>query len=194
MKDEAAVFERDRYLVIPKLLEKPSLTRFYRYVCKAVEAPHGGLVDCLVPEAPFAYGDFITDGLMVSLQRRIEEASGLTLFPTYSYCRVYKHGDQLPRHRDRPACELSISLCLRCDPKKPWPLWIEGPQGASSIILQPGDAVLYRGIECFHWREVFDGEHQAHLFFHYVDQYGPNAQWKFDKRAALGDPLVITQQ
>jgi hypothetical protein len=24
---------------------------------------------------------------------------------------------------------------------------------------------------------------------HYVDQNGPYAEWKFDKRAALGDPV-----
>jgi hypothetical protein len=188
MKEAAAVFERDGYLVMPALLEESSLTRFYRYVCKAVESPRPGFADCLVPDAPFAYGDFITDGLMVRLQPRIEETARRRLFPTYSYCRVYRQGDQLPRHKDRPACEFSISLCLACDPSNPWPLWIEGPRGASSIIMKPGDAVLYRGVDCPHWRDVFEGEHQAHLFFHYVDQNGPYAQWKFDGRAELGDP------
>jgi hypothetical protein len=191
MKDAAAKFERDRYLVIRALLEKSSLKRFYRYVCKAVDSGTAALVDSLLPDTPFAYGDFITDGLMASLLPRIEASSGLTLFPTYSYCRVYRHGDVLPRHTDRPACELSISLCLGFESNNPWPFWIEGPRGASSIILSPGDAVLYRGRECPHWRETFNGERQTQLFLHYVDQNGPFAQWKFDKRAALGDPPVV---
>lgn len=190
MKDAVGQFERDRYLVIRALLKKPAVKRFYDYVCKAAETGTPGLVDYLMPEAPFAYGDFMTDALMVSLQPRIEAASGLTLFPTYSYCRLYKHGDVLPRHTDRPACELSISVCLGSEPNEPWPLWIEGPRGPSAIVLRPGDAVLYRGRECAHWREAFAGQHQAQLFVHYVDQNGPYAEWKFDKRAALGDPVA----
>jgi hypothetical protein len=190
MNDASADFERNRYVVLRSILKKSSVKRFYDYVCKAVDAGTEGLVDSLLPETPFSYGDFITDALMASLLPRIEEASGLALFPTYSYCRVYKNGDVLRRHTDRPACELSLSLCLGFAPNQPWPLWIETPRGASSIILNPGDAVLYRGTECPHWRDVFSGEHQAQLFLHYVNRNGPNAQWKFDKRAALGDPAV----
>jgi hypothetical protein len=192
LKDTAAIFERDRYLVVRRFLNKALLGRFYGYVRKAAEAGTIGMEDTLVPDTPFAYGDFLTDGLMVSLLPRIEELTGLKLFPTYSYCRLYKHRDVLKRHHDRPACEVSVSLCLGFEATKPWPFWIEGPGGPSSIILSPGDAVLYRGIECTHWREAFDGEHQAQLFLHYVEQNGPNAEWKLDKREALGDPRTVS--
>jgi hypothetical protein len=191
MNKAAANFERDRYLVLPALLNKSLLKRFYSYVCEAVESDKGGLQDHQLPDTPFAYGDFITDGLMAGLLPQIEKSSGLKLFPTYSYCRVYKHGDVLSRHTDRVSCEVSISICLGYKPNKPWPFWIEGPKGPSSIILKPGDAVLYRGIECPHWREAFAGEYQAQIFLHYVDQNGPYADWKFDKRAALGDRPAI---
>lgn len=188
MQNTAANFTRDRYLIVRSLLNQSSLGRFYNYVCKAAETGTPNMVDLLVPDTPFAYGDFVTDGLMVSLLPRVEEFSGLSLFPTYSYCRTYKSGDVLPKHRDRRSCEISVSLCLGFEAKEPWPLWIEGPQGTSSIILSPGDAVLYRGIECWHWREAFEGRLQAQLFMHYVEQTGPNAEWKFDKREAVGDP------
>jgi len=37
--------------------------------------------------------------------------------------------------------------------------------------------MLCRGIECTHWREVFDGDHAVQAFFHYVDRNGPYAEW-----------------
>jgi len=119
----AAVFERDRYVVLPSLLKQPSLTKLYHYACKvsellAVLSPG----DDQVVGTPRAYGDFMMDGLLGDLLPEIERASGLALFPTYSYFRVYKHGDTLAKHTDRPACEISVTLCLGFEGEKPWPI------------------------------------------------------------------------
>jgi PKHD-type hydroxylase len=58
---------------------------------------------------------------------------------------------------------------------------------ASKIIMEVGDAVVYRGMEKQHWREKYtEGKWQAQVFLHYVDQDGPHAEWKYDKRSALG--------
>lgn len=191
----AAVFERDRYVVLPSLLEQPSLSQFYRYARKCAELDLMVSGDDQVEGTPRAYADFMMDGLLDSLQPEIEAACGFALFPTYSYLRVYKHGDALARHTDRPSCEISVSLCLGFEEEKSWPIWIEGPQGASSVDLKPGDALLYRGIECPHWREAFDGNCHAQVFLHYVDQNGPNVEWKLDKRVATAvfEPSRLTK-
>lgn len=190
----AAVFERDRYVVLPSLLKQPSLGQFYRYACKSADSVRMISGDVQVEGTPSAYGDFMMDGLLNSLQREIEAASGLSLFPTYSYFRVYKRGDTLAKHSDRPACEVSVSLCLGFEKAKSWPIWIEGPQGTSCIELGPGDALLYRGIECPHWRPAFDGNRHAQLFLHYVDQNGPTAEWKFDKRVSTAVLRPVVSQ
>ena len=132
-----------------------------------------------------APGDFFMDGLLMDLLPSAEEVSRLKLFPTYSYFRVYKRGDVLAKHTDRPSCEISLTLCLGYEAERPWPIFVEGPEGASSIELAPGDALFYRGIDCPHWREALDGEYTAQVFLHYVDQSGPYAEWKYDKRPAL---------
>lgn len=49
------------------------------------------------------------DGFLVDLLPRAEELSGLKLFPTYSYFRVYHRGHVLPKHTNRQACEISLS-------------------------------------------------------------------------------------
>jgi hypothetical protein len=56
---------------------------------------------------------------------------------------------------------------------------------AAAIDLAPGDAAVYRGIDCYHWREPFEGAEAAQVFLHYVDRDGPHASWKLDRRAHL---------
>jgi hypothetical protein len=181
MIDFPSIFERDRYLVLSCLLKEPDLTQFYRHARKKVESGRMEPGDEQVPGTACSYGDLFMDGLLNTLLPKIEEASGLSLLPTYSYFRVYKRGDTLARHVDRPSCEISVSLCLGFEKGKAWPIWIEAPGGAVSVSLEAGDALLYRGIECPHWREAFEGGCQAQVFLHYVNRNGPCAEWKFDK-------------
>jgi hypothetical protein len=182
----AARLSRDGYVVVRSLLEEPRLSLLRRYAVLRARKGTMQAGDGQVIDTPAAYGDLFMDGLLEDLLPRIERASGLRLFPTYSYFRVYKRGDVLARHRDRAACEISVTLALGYEPARPWPLWIEGTRGAASVRLAPGDALLYRGIERAHWRDAFAGNRCVQVFLHYVDRDGPNAGWRFDKRPALG--------
>ena len=77
------------------------------------------------------------------------------------------------------------------EPDEPWPLFLrDHDNNVFGARLQPGDALLYRGIELAHWREAYPGERMAQVFLHYVDRNGPNADQKFDGRAGLGLPGV----
>ena len=53
------------------------------------------------------------------------------------------------------------------------------------MTLGPGDAIIYRGIECAHWRDALEGQEAVQAFLFYVDQNGPHAEFKFDKRKNL---------
>ena len=142
--------------------------------------------DTRVPQTPAAYSDPHMEALLAQLLPTVEQFAGVALFPTYSYFRVYKHGDRLPRHHDRAACEFTVSLNLGCQASEPWPLWIETRNGAAKIEMHGADAVLYRGIECAHWRDPFEGDYAAQVFLHYVAQNGANSAWRYDKRSRLG--------
>ena len=193
MINSPSIFERDRYLVLPSLLKEPELSQFYRHARNQARLGRLFSGDDQVPGTPCSYGDLLMDGLLNTLLPDIEKASGLKLLPTYSYFRVYKKGDSLERHVDRPSCEISVSLCLGFEDGESWPIWIEVPRGAISVSLNPGDALLYRGIECPHWREAFEGNCQAQVFLHYVDQDGPCAEWKFDKGRSTAGLQSIPQ-
>jgi hypothetical protein len=142
------------------------------------------------PKSHAIHGAFIFDKLLEDLLPHFEQASGLKLYPTYSYARLYtEHGEELKNHRDRPACEISATLTLGFDGDV-WSIYMganEDKSEASKIDMAIGDAVMYRGCDIWHWREpYFEGKWQAQVFLHYVDANGPHAEWKYDKREYLG--------
>jgi len=82
----------------------------------------------------------------------------------------------------------SVTLNLGQAPDEPWPIYVERDAGTYEARLAPGDALLYRGCDCFHWREPYEGTRLAQAFLHYVDRNGPHAAEKFDRRRTLMRP------
>jgi hypothetical protein len=116
----------------------------------------------------------------------MEDITEKSLFPTYSYARIYYHESELKKHKDRPACEYSASICLENDSIVEWPLYIIDKDNIEHQVIQnPGDAVIYKGCEQVHWRDKFHGTSHSQVFLHYVDQNGSYSEWKYDKRSSL---------
>ena len=135
------------------------------------------------------YADPLMESLLIQLQHIIEINSGLKLYPTYSYYRVYRPGAILKIHKDRPSCEISATLSLGFDYKNDslykWPIYMDG----TPCVLEPGDLVIYRGCDLDHWREKFtapEDSFHSQVFLHYVDAQGPYNDFKFDERPYVG--------
>jgi hypothetical protein len=138
------------------------------------------------PLSDAAYGDPVFDDVLQQLLKPMSEISGKRLLPTYSYARMYRKGEVLAKHRDRPACEISATLTLGTD--KDWGIYfsVAEIENAEPVYLQPGELCVYKGTELYHWRDAFEGEWQAQVFLHYVDADGPYAEEKFDRRDVIG--------
>ncbi len=187
----AAQFAARRYVVIPELVAQAEAKRLADHLDQINAQGRMSLADPQVPQTPCAYGDYTLEHLMLTLGPWLEFYTGLQLYPTYSFARIYKKSDELTAHRDREACEVSISLNLGQEPDVPWPLWLRDTDGkAFAAILRPGDALVYRGIELEHWREPYTGEKLSQVFLHYVDRHGPHANQKLDRRPAIATPPV----
>ena len=158
-----------------------------------------------VPNTYSHYADMVMETLMMKVLPRMEKETGLRLLPTYSYARIYKNGDILKRHKDRPSCEISTTLNLGGDP---WAIFIDGsgsdnvideyknimkpnaPKG-TKIILDVGDMLVYSGCELEHWREPFEGNVCGQVFLHYNHIDGQFASKNiFDGRPMLGVPKM----
>tara|TARA_R100001443_G_scaffold109377_1_gene120613 strand:- start:647 stop:1468 length:822 start_codon:yes stop_codon:yes gene_type:complete len=112
------------------------------------------------------------------------------LHPNYSYCRIYRTGNELKKHKDRSACEISVTLCLGYENgDKPWDIFM-GEDESNPITLQQGDAIIYRGCDVTHWRHAYEGVQQAQVFMHYNDKNGPlyKPDMGYDERPCLAVP------
>lgn len=151
------------------------------------EKQHTPIDQALVAEAHSKYADPAMETLLLHLHASVEQAVGLTLWPTYSYYRVYRHGDELAAHTDRPSCEISATVCINFnyEAKDAWPIRMQD----SEIQLQPGDMAIYRGCEILHQRNKLniDPDHwHVQAFIHYVDVNGPYSAYKWDGRPSVG--------
>lgn len=108
------------------------------------------------------------------LRRRICDVMGLAhddLMPSCIYALRYLPDSELRWHRDRPACELSMSVTVD-DGGVPWPTHIK-PQGdrdnAVQLVGAPGDGTFYHGLDT-HGRKARPADQPAFttVLFHYV--------------------------
>jgi hypothetical protein len=148
------------------------------------EDVYGTFTDAQAPGDYSKYGDLVFDTLLARKLPEMEILTGKKLIPTYSYHRLYTQGTELKRHKDRPSCEISTTLCLGYDvsnvdlekyPDWDWPMFVgpktgeEGTEGMP-IHMKPGDMIIYRGCELEHWREPYWGKNHAQVFLHYNER------------------------
>jgi hypothetical protein len=112
------------------------------------------------------------------IQSKVEDFFKVKLVPTYNYCRIYHIGGILPKHRDRPSCEYSVTVNLKQEGNGIWPIFMDG----ESVDLSPSDGGAYKGCEVSHWREENDIGKCHQIFFHFVEENGPNYKWAYDKK------------
>lgn len=125
----------------------------------------------------------------------IGELTGADILPSYDYFRIYQKDDICRVHSDRPSCEHSVSLTLASSDGLPWPLQIGservknespcvedfGDEPFVAVDMEPGDAVLYRGIDLRHGRtQPNPNQWSAHLFLFWVERGGIFEQHAFD--------------
>ena len=180
-------FKDNGYVHLKNALDEDSCNVLVNELRSLVEKQKT-IKDSQCPLSEAIHGAEVFDNLLEAMLPYFEEKSGLKLYPTYSYARLYAPNDELKVHRDRPSCEISATLTLGWEGDQ-WSIYMgdsEDKSNASKINMDVGDAVLYRGCDKWHWRDQFKGKWQAQVFLHYVDQNGPHKEWKYDKRESLG--------
>jgi hypothetical protein len=214
----AKYFKENNYLVLKNFIDvnmagliyqyclvKAQRTDFMTLYAKDAYRPEwdGRFGDEQAPISYNCYADPFMDTILGASTKNISRYVGEDLIPTYSYWRLYQQGEILARHRDRESCEISATLCLgyntsNLDPNEHsdynWPMFVEtkdNPDGIP-INLEPGDLILYKGVEVEHWRERFIGLNHAQVFLHYNNANGPY-NIALDGRPILGIPKVYQQ-
>ena len=195
---ELAIFIRNYFCMQKQVLDTCRQARYFY----TFENILGTYEDTQVTNTYSHYADIAMETLMLKCQPGMEKATGLKLYPAYTYARIYKKGDELKRHKDRFSCEISTTMNLGGDD---WPIYLSpnenvgAPNGKNitsvskakgvRVDLKPGDMLVYRGCELEHWREKFKGKECVQVFLHYNNRKTPGAKDNmFDKRLHLGLP------
>jgi hypothetical protein len=162
------------YKLIKNFFTKEELNIFQKYCYNKLDENKDYEVD-IQSFSPAWYYDPLMNGLLDLKLPLVEKESNLKLFPTYTYWRYYVFGATLFKHTDRPACEISVTACIKKYDN--WPMIVEGTE----FELEEGDALLYAGCDQEHWRpDTYKGEGMAQVFFHYVNKNGPNTDHAYD--------------
>ena len=133
------------------------------------------------------YCDAMGEALLLMVHQPLQRRLELELLPCYSYLRCYTPESRLPRHVDRPSCEISVTLPIgQVDAGNSWPIWVESGGKDLAVDLRPGDLLAYRGAEVPHWREPLGQGLWVQVFLHYVDANGPYTDYALDRRERLG--------
>jgi len=202
--DKVEYFKNNKYAVVENLVSPELINFLYNYfILKSCtnrnfnEAETGESIFQDYMKA--VYGDLTAETLLSQLEKPLSQIVQKNLCPTYSYSRLYVTGEALNIHKDRPACQYSVTLNIGGDP---WPIYY-GVEDSNSkdgiifngkkvkilneIILKPGDGAVYMGEELLHWRDPFEGDHCVQTFLHYVDNDNEKyTKERYDGRQNIG--------
>lgn len=178
---------KNHYLVIPNFIDPKEAKRLEQEF-HITDAKYKFPGDPQAPHSASVYNYLPALELLVNKTPEVSKILEETVLPTYVYSRIYRKGDELTKHTDRPACEISMTLHLGGD--KPWAIWITTSEGKDKCVnLNPGDAMMYLGCIAPHWRDEFEGTNYTQFFLHYVRSRGINGEAVFDKIKDLEDDL-----
>ena len=165
----ATIRKNFRYKIIKNFFNKEEVKLLQEYCLEHLENPSEIIDQSQDPcFAISLYSDTLMTSLLKTKLPLVEKKSGLKLLKTYAYWRYYGFNSFLKMHRDRPACEISVTACI--NKTHNWPLIINNKK----IEVNIGDGLLYLGTQDLHGRlNNFKGDGMAQVFFHYVDQKGP---------------------
>jgi PKHD-type hydroxylase len=177
-------FDKNGFTILSNVLTKEQCDELVKHMFDLYK--QGRLVkDEQCPLSDSIYGDPVFDELLQKFAKPIGNHLGKTLLPTYTYCRIYRTGEILKKHKDRPACEISATMTLGFDAKHLWKIYFD-EEKEIPVDLQIGEMAVYAGCDILHWRPAFKGNWHVQVFFHYVDANGPHAVHAMDGREQLG--------
>lgn len=184
MSQTSEYFEKNGYVVLKDVLTRDQCRELTKHMFTLLE--QGKLTnDDQCPLSDAVYGDEIFDSILQRFAKPIGNAVGRALLPTYTYARIYRPGELLKKHTDRPSCEISGTMTLGFDADVIWPIVFDDDKEIS-VSLDVGEMAVYKGCDVSHWRKPFKGRWHVQVFLHYVDANGPHKNHFRDGRETFG--------
>ena len=116
------------------------------------------------------------NSILLYCKHIVEKIWGIDdMVPSYAYSREYYRGSELLVHRDREACQYSMTLTMCKRGQGTTYLWFSESEDKSNAIpveLEEGDAIIFNGGTNYdgkwHWRDPLELDSLVQLFIHFV--------------------------
>lgn len=194
MNQTTEYFEKNGYVILKDALSKDECRKLTEHMFSLYNQGKTEK-DEQCPLSDSVYGDPIFDNILQKFAEPIGASVGRKLLPTYTYARIYRPGEILKKHKDRPSCEISATMTLGFDDEcgDSWPIVFD-EEKEISISIDIGEMAVYKGCEILHWRKSFKGKWHVQVFFHYVDANGPYKDHYKDGRENFGTVKNISNE
>src|SRR5207237_4718789 len=104
-------FRKRRYLLVKRILPA-TILEYLKVYYAILMAKNRFCNDSQCPSSLSLGGDAGLDAVLEWIRPEVSRLVGFDLAPTFSYTRQYAKGEALPRHRDRAACEVSVTVSI----------------------------------------------------------------------------------
>jgi hypothetical protein len=176
--DYKAQFEKNGFVKIKNVLS-PEIIELYKsfidisHIKNMRQVETGEFIDGNIQ---LVYPNFLDDSILLYCKHIIEKIWGIDdMVPSYAFSREYFRGSELKIHRDREACQYSITLTMSKRGEGTSALWFSKEDDKSDPIpidLDEGDAIIFNGGSDYggmwHWRDPLELDSLVQLFLHYV--------------------------
>lgn len=182
MTNTAEIFKQKGCVQVNGFIDPETISTISQYFENKIK--RGEWANSIDPTSKLAYyADPLIEVLLLRCKDSVESVCGKELIPTYSYSRVYQSGEQLKPHIDRPSCEVSVTINV-ANKGEISPIYMQYANNPESKhMLNPGDAVIYKGCDATHWRlPMSPNQLNVQFMLHYVDKNGPYASYSKDRR------------
>jgi len=174
MKNTKEKFAELGYLYIPNVLTQQEADHFADLMLgmkKNNQLKYEGAVENPYYKESFGGNHPEFESKLRELTPQFIEQLGVHMTPANSFSRIYYNGGTLPPHKDRVGLDYTLSITLRENLKKDWPLWCEDKLGNHvPISIKKGDGGMMMGNSMTHWRENLvcgPDEYVIQLFMHW---------------------------
>jgi len=176
------------FTLLRELMGKDLLQQMRQYLLRRYQT--GRFSDCeQCPGSQWIYDDPGLVEVHKALVEPLRQRTGIELAKSFVIVRRYVKGSELPPHIDREAAQFVLSVTVANSDNRVWPLYLSDRKPESgwtktavhAVNLPPGDGVLFKGGDLYHWRQPLQSDWHLQVFFFFVDKSGPFAEHADDK-------------
>lgn len=163
-------FEENGFVIVKNFVDLPK-AKYLGLTFKSHCRDNNVLSDSQVKyaSAVYNYSNFVD--LLFYKTAMISDLLGKSVRPYYSYARLYDKGSCLKKHTDRQDCEIAVTINLGGENNWEFNL-LSRIKEKVSIPLSLGDAVIYKGNQTEHWRDLYNGSWYSEVSLYYVNSNG----------------------